>query len=155
MAKKRKKARDPEAPAGTTSKNAFKIASIAIAVIFIAIIAWGIVRSHYFTSAHAVPTESQIAAAKAAVVSALEQKGDSLSHYQFSAAKRTRGWSRSATNGMLEVFAYSNATLHTYLVDVNSSAILAHAQFEFFGNDTARRNSYFEEMGAGFLKDER
>lgn len=45
-------------------------------------------------------------------------------------------------------------TQHTYLIDVNSSKIQAHAQVDFYGNDTARRNEYFEEMGAhdGFLR---
>jgi len=120
----------------TWRTNIFKITSIVVVLIFVLIIAAGLIRE-YYPSPSAKPTESQILAAKTVVASALQSEGDALSNYRFVASDRIRHLSRNEdSKRVLEVSAYNNMTRHTYLIDMDSNGIVVHSQVDFYGNIT-------------------
>jgi hypothetical protein len=135
--------------------NIFKITSIVVVLIFVLIIAAGLIKE-YYPSPWTRPTDSQILAAKTLVASALQSRGENASDYQVVTANRLRriGTSEHPVR-VLQVSASHNQTRHMYLVDINSNTIVMHSEIDIYSNMTVADtyNNYCEELSPCRLRD--
>lgn len=114
--------------------NIWKIIAIAVIVLFVATVAFGVVKLHRFKQTLADPTPEQIASAEALATQDLEARGFDPAEYTIKVTPKVRGMQEAGENrNIIQVFAEGNASRHSYLIDTDSNSILLHTQTEVYG----------------------
>ena len=104
----------------------FKISSIILIAIFIAIIIIGIIRENHPGVA---PTNSQLSMAKELVQTSLKSVGDDIANYTFVYSKKLRGGGlESKSKSLLRICLYRNSSMHMYWIDVIAQKIVMHSE---------------------------
>ncbi|MBW2971692.1 hypothetical protein KY359_01525 [Candidatus Woesearchaeota archaeon] len=112
----------------------WKIVAISIVIIFILIVAGGLLKVHNTRESFAEATPEQKTSAESAVQLDLESRGLNESEYSIAAARNVMHIRESGEDrNILQVFADSNASRHSYLIDTDSGMIMLHSQTEAYG----------------------
>jgi uncharacterized membrane protein len=116
------------------SINVWKIIAIAVIVLFVATIVFGFVKLQRFKHTLADPTVEQIESAEALATKDLEARGFDAEEYTIKVLPKVRGMREAGEDrNIIQVFAESNASRHSYLIDTDSNTILLHSQIEVYG----------------------
>ncbi len=115
------------------SRNIWKVLAIVFVVLFIVIMAVGILRSHRFREHPAQLTAAQIDSAKNLALSDMKIRGTLPANYTI----KTFGFVRPIENDKIkrnvtEVSIYTTNSKTTYIIDVNSEKIIVYSKTEFF-----------------------
>ncbi|MBU2561736.1 MAG: hypothetical protein KKD17_05545 [Nanoarchaeota archaeon] len=118
----------------TKKRNVWKIVAIAMVVVFVLIVAGGIIKLHRFKASFAAATEEQTSSAEAAVMQDLESRGLNISEYTVRVSHKVIGMREGGDDrNIMQVFAEANSSRHSYLIDMDSGKIMLHSQTETYG----------------------
>ena len=126
------------------------LTSIAIVVIFIAIIAIGVIRERS-SEKKPIPTDEQMTLTRNIISSSLKDGGDDISRYNLTFSKRVKYLEQyNESREILQVCLSGNATRHTYLIDLNTRHILMHTQTDIYTTDEKFIRYAHEDNGCYF-----
>ena len=131
-----------------TYKNKFghkiwKIVAIAVILIFVVIIAGGLIKAHYLRSSFIKPTRTQIDYATKVATEKLQSMGVNSSAFQIQVGRKMRIlYKDKITKTIIQVSFYNNATTHTYLIDIKSGETLLHSETDVYAALENRHNSH-------------
>ncbi|MBN1544900.1 hypothetical protein JW898_05575 [Candidatus Woesearchaeota archaeon] len=112
----------------------WKIVAISMVILFILIIAGGIIKLQRAKASFAAATPEQKSTAEAAVTKDLEARGLNASEYSIEVVGRVMRMKEAGKyRNLMQAFADSNASRHSYLIDMDSGVIMLHSQTETYG----------------------
>ena len=116
------------------SQKIWKIVSIAVVIVFMLVLAGGLIKVFYFKSSFVKPTQGQIDDATRIAIKKLQSTGVNASAFQIHVGSKIRKiYNDGVSNTILQVSFANNSTSHTYLIDVNSGEVLLHSETEEYG----------------------
>jgi hypothetical protein len=117
-----------------SGRNIWKIFAIVVVIVFLLILAGGVMRLYRFKSEFTPATEAQIEAAKRLVTADLEARGLNTTDYDITVPDRIHDMDKKGTGRtMLPARAYSNSSKHDYLIDLEAGMIVMHSQTDTYG----------------------
>ena len=115
-------------------KKTWKIVAITVIIIFALVVIGGVIKAYHFRSSFARPTQAQIDDAAKIATRQLQATGANLSSFQLHVGSHMKKFSdEGVARSIIDVSFANNSTMHSYLVDLNSGAVLLHSQTNFYG----------------------
>lgn len=124
-----------------SSINWWKMAAIAMILVFVIIIISGVIRVNKIRPSFEMPTQEQNDIALQLAGEKLNELGLNASDFKAEVGqimrmpekKEGKYWHRDEQKKQILQVAFSNnSTTHTFLVDINSSMVLLHSQTDFY-----------------------
>ncbi len=117
-----------------SGRNIWKIFAIVVVIVFLLILAGGVMRLYKFKSEFTPATDAQIEAAKMLVTADLEARGINITDYDITVPDRIHDMDKKGTGRtMLPARAYSNSSKHDYMIDLEAGMIVMHSQTDTYG----------------------
>ena len=133
-----KNKKNQEKQKAATSRNNFgqrvwRIAAIAVVVVFAVLMVGGLIKAHYIRSSFAKPTQAQIDYATKIATEKLKSSGGNSSMFQIRVGSRMRRLHEDGANRtIIQVSFNNNVASHTYLIDVNTGEVLLHSETDTY-----------------------
>ena len=117
-----------------SKQKIWKVTAIAVVVLFVLLIAGGLIKAHYIRSSFIKPTQAQIDYTTKIATEKLQSMGINSSAFEIQAGRKMRILHENGiAKTIIQVSFYNDATTHTYLIDVNLGEILLHSETHTYG----------------------